>query len=274
MDRKGFGKAVRKVILNNRLEVEERIDKVFQMLDERHDIYKSDDGSDEITAYSGLIEMIKEVNKIHEFDLQYLQLITLLAEKYVQLKDYRKLKNIALDTLDLLREESTPFESLEYTIPRIADSVEYSVYNHFLFEILLYFLREAYKSGKLDEELKFEAKKVLKLNILLHDNDFPYKIFDKEFIEALTNLFTPKELMDIILHPSLNSLKVDPVEYTWEWEHIFYKVEDQLDSILADVPRGMGFCYHYWSAKEELLKNEYNIIWHSPAVMNHGVMFD
>ena len=148
------------------------------------------------------------------------------------------------------------------------------LYRHFLFEILLLFIHQAYQEGQLDEKLKNEVKQVLKLNILLQDNDFPYAVFDKNFTEAVTNLFTPKELMDIILHPSLNTLKPDPVEYTWEWEHIFYDVEDKLDALLADVPRGMGFCYHYWSAKQDLLKNEYNINWHSPAVMNPGVMFD
>lgn len=274
MKKEKFFNKVRETVSNNRLNVDERIDRVFKMLDEVHDIYKNDDGEKEIMAFSELIEMIKKENNDHEFDLQYLQLITLLAEKYVKLKQYRNLKQVALDTLDLLREESTPYDCLEYTIPRIADAVEYSVYNHYLFEILLYFLREAYKSGKLDEELKFEVKKVLKLNILLQDNYIPYGMFDKEFIEALTKLFTPQELMNIIMHPSLNTLKVDPVEYTWEWENIIYNVEDELDKLLSNAYKGMGFCFNYWSEKEDLLKNKYNIIWKSPSRMNPNVMFD
>lgn len=274
MKRKKLQEALGEIVHNSNIGVEERIDKVFQLLDEQHDIYKSDNGEDEIIAYSELIEMLKEENKNHEFDLQYLQLITLLAELYVKLKDYRQLKQIALDTLELLREESTSYEGMEYTIPRIASAVEYSVYNHYLFEILLYFLREAFKEGKLDEDLKYEAKKVLKLNILLQDNFIPSGMFDKDFVKGLTELFTPEELMDIILHPSLSTLKVDPVEYTWEWENIFYEVDDILDTLLADVPKGMGFCFNYWSAKEELLKKKYNIIWKSPSMMNPRVMFD
>lgn len=274
MKREGFQKTIEKIVSNDNLGVEERIDSVFQVLDERHDIYSNEGGKDEIIAYSYLIELIKEENKNHEFDLQYLQLLTLLAEQYVKFKEYRNLKQIALDTLDLLREESTPYDCLEYTIPRIANALEYSVYNHYLFEILLYFLRETYKNGKLDEELKFEAKQVLKLNILLQDNLIQSGLFDKNFVDALTNLFSPEELMDIIMHPSLSSLKVDPVEYTWEWENIYYKVEDELDFLLSDVPRGMGFCFNYWSAKEDLLKTKYNIIWKSPSVMNPRVMFD
>ena len=274
MKRGGLREAIRKVVCNNRLGVEERIDRVFQMLDEHHDIYKSDDGGEEITAYSELIEMLKEENKDHEFDLQYLQLLTLLAEQYVKFKEYRKLKQVAFDTLDLLKEESTPYDCLEYTIPRITSALEYSVFNHYLFEILLYFLREAFKSGKLDEELKSEAKQVLKLNILLQDNHINFRMFDKNFVEALTKLFTPQELMNIILHPSLSSLKVDPVEYTWEWENIFYQVEDELNFLLSEVPRGMGFCFNYWNTKEELLKKKYNINWKSPSMMNPHVMFD
>lgn len=274
MKREGFREEIKKVVGNNQSGVEERIDLVFQMLDERHDIYKGGDEGEEIMAYSELIDMLKEENKNHEFDLQYLQLNTLLAEQYVKLKEYRNLKIVALDTLDLLREESTPYDCLEYTIPRIASAVEFSVYNHYLFEILLYFLREAYKNGKLDEDLKFEVKQVLKLNILLQDNLIPNGMFDKNFVEALTKLLTPQELMDIILHPSLSSLKVDPVEYTWEWENIFYTVEDELNLLLSEVPRGMGFCFNYWSAKEELLKKKYNIVWKSPSMMNPRVMFD
>lgn len=274
MKQDSFKDAVRKIVRDKQTEVEEKIERVFELLNQQPDSPESKEEDKEITAYFELIEMIKKEDKNHEYDLPYLQLITLLAEKYVKLKEYRELKKIALDTFELLERKDTPFECLEETIPRIADAIEYSVYNHFLFEILVLFIQQAYKEDKLNEELKPEVKKVLKLNLLLQDNDFPYEIFDKNFTEAITNLFTPKELMDIILHPSLNSLKVDPVEYTWEWEHIFYEVEDKLKELLSDVPRGMGYCFHYWSAKQDLLKNEYNIVWRSPSVMNPRVMFD
>ena len=270
----GFRESIRQITRNSQIGIEDRINRVFHILDDQKDTSGKKGEDKEIIAYSELIEMIKEVNNNHEFDLQYLQINTLLAEQFVKLKEYRNLKKIALDTLKLLREESTPYECLEYTIPRIAEALEYSIYNHFLFEILLLFIKEAIKNGKIDEELKYETKQVLKLNLLLKDNKIPIGRFDKDFVEALIKLFTREELMDIILHPSLNNLKVDPVEYTWEWEQIFYRVEDELDLILAEVPRGMGFCYHYWYAKEELLKTKYNIIWNSPPMMNPGVMFD
>lgn len=274
MKKEGFRESIRTIIRNNQINIEDRIDRVFQILDDRPDTHKKNEEDKEVVAYSELIEMIKEENKNHEFDLQYLQLLTLLAEKYVKLKEYQKLRNVALDTLELLREESTPYDCLEYTIPRIASAVEYSVYNHYLFEILLRFIKEALKNDKLDEEIKYEIKQVLKLNLLLKDNTIPSGVLDKKLTDAITKLFTAEELMNIILNPSLNTLKVDPVEYTWEWEYIYYSLEDELDALLAHVPKGMGFCFHYWSAKEDLLRKKYNIQWKSPSVMNPNVIFD
>lgn len=87
-------------------------------------------------------------------------------------------------------------------------------------------------------------------------------------------MFSSKEMLSFIHHPDLGHLAVDRVEYTWDWESIALEVEERLDEILADVHKGMGFCHYYWSAKEELLKKEYGINWHSPAAMNPGVLFD
>lgn len=274
MKTKGYIDAVREITGDNRADIEDRIERVFQTLGDQSEILKNDGEVKEIIAYSELIEMIKTENQNHEFDLYYLQLLTLLAEKYVELKEYRQLKQVALYTLELLREESTPFEYLEETIPRIASAVEYSVYNHYRFEILLLFIRVAFKNDKLDEELHYEMQQVLKLNLLLQDNEIIARMLDKKLIEAISKLFTSEQLMNIIVNPSLNSLKVDPVEYTWEWENIYYDLEDELDELLADVPRGMGFCFHYWSVKEDLLKTKYNIQWKSPSMMNPRVMFD
>lgn len=272
--KEGFSDRVREITRNNQISLGERIDQVFHILDDGHDIKKKGEDDCEIIAYSELIKMIKEANLNHEFDLEYLQLITLLAENYVKRNEYRQLKKVALDTLELLSEEATPFDCLEDTIPRIASALEYSVYNHFLYEILLWFIKEAFKNGKLDENLKYEVKQVLKLNLLIKDNFLPSGLLDKKTAEAFAKLFSREELMDIILNPSLNTLKVDPVEYTWEWENIYYDLEDELDTILAGVPRGMGFCYHYWQAKEDLLRKKYNIEWKSPSAMNPRVMFD
>ena len=51
-------------------------------------------------------------------------------------------------------------------------------------------------------------------------------------------------------------------------------MEAELERRFANAPRHMGFCFHYWSAEKELLKEKYDIEWRSPSQMNPGVMFD
>lgn len=68
-------------------------------------------------------------------------------------------------------------------------------------------------------------------------------------------------------------LKVDPVQATPEWEDVIYEVEKEVDEELKDEPRGMGFCYSYWSAKRAALARR-GIQWRSPSAMNPRVMFD
>ena len=68
-------------------------------------------------------------------------------------------------------------------------------------------------------------------------------------------------------------LKFDPVERTPRWEEVIYDVEKECNKRLKGEPRGMGFCFGYWSVKRAVLA-KYGIEWHSPSTMNPGVMFD
>lgn len=68
-------------------------------------------------------------------------------------------------------------------------------------------------------------------------------------------------------------LKFDPVERTPEWEKCIYEVEKEVDEKLGDTPRGMGFCFEYWSVKKGVLA-KHGIDWSTPSMMNPGVMFD
>ena len=68
-------------------------------------------------------------------------------------------------------------------------------------------------------------------------------------------------------------LKFDPVERTPEWEEVCYEVEKECDRRLKGEPRGMGFCFVYWSVKRDVL-SKYGIDWKSPSFMNPRVMFD
>lgn len=68
-------------------------------------------------------------------------------------------------------------------------------------------------------------------------------------------------------------LKFDPVERTERMEEVIEDVERECDKVLAGQPRGMGFCFAYWAARESALAQR-GIKWRSPSAMNPGVMFD
>ena len=69
-------------------------------------------------------------------------------------------------------------------------------------------------------------------------------------------------------------LKHDPVEWSTAYEKVIDEVERIVDGELDDHPRGMGFCFAYWSAKKHVLRTKFGIEWRSPSEMNPGVMFD
>ena len=68
-------------------------------------------------------------------------------------------------------------------------------------------------------------------------------------------------------------LKSAPIERTPQWEENYYEVEKEVDRRLGDTPRGMGFCFAYWSTLRQVL-SERGIIWQSPSELNPRVMFD
>lgn len=68
-------------------------------------------------------------------------------------------------------------------------------------------------------------------------------------------------------------LKSDPVEWTGEYEKVIDDVERELDLILYNHRRGMGFCHAVWYYKTHVLEM-HGIRWRSPHVMNPRVMFD
>lgn len=68
-------------------------------------------------------------------------------------------------------------------------------------------------------------------------------------------------------------LDYDSIEDSEAYLAVIDEVERRLNEELKDVPRHMGFCFEYWSAKEALL-SEYGIEWKSPSRMNPRVLFD
>lgn len=69
------------------------------------------------------------------------------------------------------------------------------------------------------------------------------------------------------------TLAFDPIQRTAQWEEIIYDVEKEVDELLKNEPRHMGFCHHYWAVKREVLEKR-GIEWHSPAAMNPRTKFD
>lgn len=68
-------------------------------------------------------------------------------------------------------------------------------------------------------------------------------------------------------------LEFDEIERTLLWEEINQEIEAETDALLGDEPRGMGFCFGYWSAKRGVLAKR-GIEWRDPQQMNPRVMFD
>ena len=69
-------------------------------------------------------------------------------------------------------------------------------------------------------------------------------------------------------------MKRDTIEWSLDYESVIDEVNKKIYSLLEGHPRGMGFCFAYWSTKAQVLKEDYGIEWRSPAIMNPGVMFD
>lgn len=69
-------------------------------------------------------------------------------------------------------------------------------------------------------------------------------------------------------------LKHDPIEWSARWEEVIDEADKITYSILADHPRGMGFCHAYWHTRASILHEQFGIEWRSPSAMNPRVMFD
>lgn len=274
MNKTGLKKFISQVINDTSKSIDERIEECFGYRDEA----KSDDEHEklgcDIVMFSMLIEMILKENDSHEHDEPLLQLITLLAEAYVATNNFRPVGDLAYDTLELMRDEMTPVGILRESIPRIATAISKSVYRHYLYEILLRYVEVLLKENALDDAAKPQVTHMLRLHILLDGTCSLERLIDKKLKQAIAELFSQKELLDIMLNPEIDYLRKDPIEYTHEWENIFYDVEEELDKMFADEPKYMGFCFLYWSAKKNLLKEKYGIEWRSPSQMNPHVLFD
>jgi hypothetical protein len=265
---------IEKITFDRSKSIEERIDEVFDM---RQHLDVKDDKErlrNDVDYYDCMIRMIENEDTERVEDLARLQLYALLAETYTELEDYRPIYKLAQEVLEMIRHEDVAWEAMAETLPRIIDAVAETVYHHAEYEQLLIYILMAFKTGNLTDEFKGRVRKWMKLHLLLEESDWLDFRLTKELERAMADMFTQTELFKIMLDPKIGHLRTDPVEYTWEWEKIYYDVEAELDRRLANVPRQMGFCFQYWAMKRELLMEKYGIDWRSPSQMNPRVMFD
>lgn len=52
------------------------------------------------------------------------------------------------------------------------------------------------------------------------------------------------------------------------------EVDKKIEEILKDEPRTIGFCHRYWSTKKKILREQYGIIWYTPAECNPDIIYD
>lgn len=255
--------------------IDDRIDEVFELRQQAESDNKQQNLENDLIFFDAMVKMVEQDNATHLHDHDLLQLYTLLAETYTDLDRYKPLGDLANDVLSLLRDNCTSWEAMAETMPRILDAVGESVYSHSLYELHMMYIKKALEEGRFDEEIKGRVRKTLKLRMLLEDGfRYDFRFFTPELNQAISGLFSPEEMLKIMLNPHIGHLRKDPVEYTWKWERIYYDMEKRLDERFANAPRQMGFCFLYWSAKMDLLREEYGIEWHSPAQMNPNVIFD
>lgn len=270
----GIRNLVEKITLDRTKTIDERIDEVFNM---REQLEVKDDKErlcNDVDYYDCMIRMIEKEDTDRVEDLARLQLYALLAETYVELEDFCPIHKLAQEVLEMIRHEDVTWEAMAETLPRIIDAVAETVYHHAEYELLLIYILMAFKTGNLTDEFKGRVRKWMKLHLLLEESDWLDFRLTKELERVMADMFTQTELFKIMLDPKIGHLRTDPVEYTWEWEKIYYDVEDELDRRLANVPRQMGFCFQYWAMKRELLMEKYGIDWRTPSQMNPRVMFD
>lgn len=106
------------------------------------------------------------------------------------------------------------------------------------------------------------------LSSTYYDNNLTYHI-----LRALDPNISDADFVESERSYRSRSLAFDPIQRTAQWEEVIYDVEKEVNSLLKNEPRCMGFCHLYWSAKRQVLE-KYGIAWRSPSAMNPRVMFD
>ena len=63
-----------------------------------------------------------------------------------------------------------------------------------------------------------------------------------------------------------------------KYKDIFEKAEAEVETLMDQEFPGLkgrrGYCFGFWAKKQQVLKEKYNIVWHSPGELNPDVLFD
>lgn len=176
-------------------------------------------------------------------------------------QDMRQWKNIALakECVQLLREiddpEETPMGKALACEAIIQQLPEYDV-PRLVLSIMRYELELVQQSDEHDAE-RYPTEEDVQASI--------HRLEDYIDIEHVSDEAFSKKYQ--------RHLKADPVERTPLWEAHYEEVEEECDRLLGDTPRGMGFCFAYWSTLRTVLAKR-GIHWHSPQELNPRVLFD
>lgn len=162
-------------------------------------------------------------------------------------------------------------------------------------------LRDA---DEVDPKVRMQAMRAMTEGYLLSDQDVPrlflsfyqyWEICDelrieadgepndyKEFLRSLDEklfkyswMSDPNMTSDLYdrLFGSDSMLRFDILQLSPQWEKEVYEIEKEAYEDVKDFPRGMGFCFSYWSSKTAAAAN-HGFRWRSPKVMNPKVRFD
>jgi hypothetical protein len=68
----------------------------------------------------------------------------------------------------------------------------------------------------------------------------------------------------------------DPIEDEPALSALIARAKQQAEAALSmhEDRDKHGFCHVFWSKKADILREEYGIVWYSPADMNPDVMYD
>lgn len=197
---------------------------------------------------------------------------SLLAEAYIRNRKSWLVAPLAQHTCDMLTGAIVDDEETINMIVAAIDRMCDSLHNHPRLSMKLYALQYGFEKGRqepVEDTLKEAAEKIISLATLTACDTW-YAPMKEEFV-ALLGDATVREIED---NPYTGHLKVDPVEYTEEFEKVIDAVDEEVDRRMGGEEYAMGMCFEIWSTKKEILAEKYGIEWRTPSQMNPRVMFD